>query len=263
MQRGRCWRVNSPLEDSVTAGEYFALANRLPTGGLRELTKDQPFIVLAPHPDDESLGTGGLIALARSRGQSVSVVLLTNGSKSHPNSKKYPRDRLISLRRSELNEAAEILGLPSGSLLELGLPDAAAPTSGPEFEKALDAVAELIVSSGARSVFVTWRYDPHCDHQAAAHLGMELRARHPSLELWFYPIWGWHLPPSDSVPAPPPEGFRLAIDEVLSLKRAAIAAHVSQMTDLIDDDPDGFRFTPEALAPFLGSCEYFIRAPFR
>ncbi len=247
----------------MTAGEYFALLNVLPVCGLRELTHDEPFIVIAPHPDDESLGVGGLIALARSQGQRVSVVLLTDGSKSHPNSKKYPHDRLVSIRRSELAAAGQILGLPPGSLLELGFPDAAAPTNGPELEKALDAVADLVAVSGARSAFVTWRHDPHCDHQAAAHLGLKLRARTPTLELWFYPIWGLHLASSEILPAPPPEGFRLAIDGVLTQKRAAIAAHISQMTDLIDDDPDGFRFTPEALAPFLGPYEYYIQAPYQ
>ena len=33
------------------------------------------------------------------------------------------------------------------------------------------------------------------------------------------------------------------------------------MTALIDDDPDGFRFTPEKLAPFLEPVEDFFEVP--
>jgi LmbE family N-acetylglucosaminyl deacetylase len=245
----------------VTAGEFFASVNALPVRNWRELTGGKPFVVLSPHPDDESLGAGGLIALARRHGQPVAVVLLTDGSKSHPNSLTYPRDRLIATRRAELAEAGRILGLSPDCLFELCLPDAAAPTSGAHFERAVAAAADVVVSSGARNLFVTWKHDPHCDHEAAAHLAEVLSCRHPFLRVWSYPIWGWHLPAWQTISAPAPKGIRLAIDEVLTQKHAAIAAHASQMTDMIDDDPDGFCFTAETLAPFLGSYEYYIEVP--
>ncbi|MEI6861832.1 MAG: PIG-L family deacetylase, partial [Verrucomicrobiota bacterium] len=40
--------------------------------------------VLAPHPDDEALGTGGLIQQALARGAAVRVVLLTDGAPNNP-----------------------------------------------------------------------------------------------------------------------------------------------------------------------------------
>ena len=43
-------------------------------------------VVVAAHPDDESLGTGGLIAAAHDAGLAVYVVLLTAGEGSHPDS---------------------------------------------------------------------------------------------------------------------------------------------------------------------------------
>ena len=246
----------------MNAGEYLNRISDLPIKDWRELTGGKPFVVLAPHPDDESLGAGGLIALARHQNHQVAVVLLTDGSQSHPKSRTYPRERLIATRRAELAEAARILGLQTDSLFELGLSDAAAPTAGPEFEKAVDEVGRVIARSGARSLFVTWRHDPHCDHEAAARLAEELRCRERWLKLWAYPVWGWHLPPSRIVPAPAPAGLRISIDEVLAQKHAAIEAHASQMTDLIDDDPDGFRFTPETLAPFLRPFEYYVEVPY-
>ena len=245
----------------MIARDYFNLVERLPLEDWRELTGEKPFLVLSPHPDDESLGAGGLIALSRASGQDVTIVLMTDGSKSHPNSLKFPSDRLIDIRRAELASAARILGVPEYKLFELGLPDADAPTAGPAFERSVQVINDLLIASAAGSLFVTWRYDPHCDHEAAAVLAEELRKKHPSLKLWWYPVWGWHLPPTEAIAAPIPRGHRIAINAVLSQKRAAIEAHQSQITDLIDDDPGGFRFTAKTLAPFLRPYEYFIEVP--
>jgi hypothetical protein len=45
---------------------------------------------------------------------------------------------------------------------------------------------------------------------------------------------------------------------VVELKQQAIAAYCSQTTDLIDDDPEGFRLTPEMLANFTRPWEVYI-----
>lgn len=242
----------------MNAGDYFRLLNELPVRDWRDLTGEQPFVVLSPHPDDESLGAGGLIALARRHDQQVAIILMTDGSKSHPNSLAYPRDRLIATRRAELLEAGRILGLSPAALFELGLPDAAAPKEGPDFNKAVNIARDIVARLRARSLFVTWGQDPHCDHEAAARLAQELRRKDPRLKLWSYPVWGWHLPPTHALSVPPPTGMRLAIGDVLDQKHAAIRAHQSQMTEMIDDDPDGFRFTTDTLAPFLRPFEYYI-----
>lgn len=244
----------------MNAGTYFALVNALPIGQRHDLT-DRPIVVLSPHPDDESLGTGGLLALARRDHQDATVITLTDGSGSHPRSRAYPRERLIATRRSELIQAARVLGLASNQIVELGLVDTKAQRSGREFEISVECVLQIVKAAGADCLFVTWEHDPHCDHEAAASLAKEVRRLIPGFKLWAYPVWGWHIPLDGIIAAPPPAGFRLAIDDVLSTKQAAIAAHVSQMTNLIDDDPDGFRFTEVHLAPFLRPFEYYIEVP--
>jgi len=56
-------------------------------------------------------------------------------------------------------------------------------------------------------------------------------------------------------------GFKIGIDdEVMEKKRRAIAAHRSQTTALIDDDPGGFLFSQIDLANFDRPCEFFFES---
>ena len=242
----------------MNAKHYFELVGGLPVVSLQQLTGGRPFVVLSPHPDDESLGAGGLIALARREQQQVSVVTVTDGSGSHPHSLSYPRERLIATRKAELADALRILGVAFEWAHHLGLRDTAAPTGGPAFDRAVASVSDVVEATGAAALFVTWDGDPHCDHKAASLLTLGVRRRHPSLRLWAYPVWGWHLPADEDVAEQQPRGYRIDISSVSATKRAAIAAHVSQMTDLIADDPEGFRFNEDMLTPFLGPFEYFL-----
>jgi LmbE family N-acetylglucosaminyl deacetylase len=245
----------------VNAGQYFELVSAMPVAAWQGVTGVQPFVILSPHPDDESLGMGGLIALARRDRQEVSIVAVTDGSGSHPRSFIYPREKLVALRRSEMEDAGRILNVAPDHITHLGLPDTAAPRAGPAFDKAAAAIGEIITRTKAANLFVTWRHDPHCDHEATALLADDVRRRHPTIRLWAYPVWGWHLPATDQIAAPAPSGCRVDVMDVMAIKRNAIAAHASQMTNLINDDPDGFRFNEATLAPFLGPYEYFIEVP--
>ena len=95
----------------MTAGELLDAAHSFPFRPLREKLEDRPFIVVAPHPDDESLACGGLIADACRQGLRGKVVIVSDGAGSHPNSKAYPPDRLRALREEEARRAGAELGL--------------------------------------------------------------------------------------------------------------------------------------------------------
>lgn len=240
----------------MKVADYLARTREMPLASREELTADAPFVVLSPHPDDETLGAGGLIRQAMDAGQMVDVIVLTDGAGSHTHSKMYPPERLVALRKQEVLEAAALLGLPATNLHHLDLPDAAAPKTGPDFEAAVERIVAVMTRRGARSLFVTWGHDPHCDHETAAAMANTAIARVANARLWAYPIWGWHLDPETELPGAP-RGNRIAIANQQAVKARAIAAHASQMTDLIADDPEGFRFTEQTLAPFLGGYEYF------
>jgi LmbE family N-acetylglucosaminyl deacetylase len=238
--------------------QYLEAARKLPIISREELTGKAPFVVLSPHPDDETLGLRGLIAQARSAGQEVHVMVLTDGAGSHPNSIEYPPEKLIDLRKAEVRVAGDILGVDPACVHHLDLPDTKAPSEGPAFDEAVRFMSELLRTFGAKNLFVTWDQDPHCDHKAAAVLAAAVRADNPGVRLWAYPIWGWHLDPDEHLPGEP-KGRRLDIRSQRTLKDRAIAAHASQMSSLIEDDPTGFRFTEETLAPFNGPYEYFLK----
>lgn len=245
----------------MKAGDFLDAMHRMPMTTPAAFTGGAPIVVLSPHPDDESLGLGGLIAAARAEGSPVKIVVLTDGAASHPGSAGTPPARLAALRKQEALEAAAILGVPPADLTYLDLPDAAVPSSGQEFDAAVALVGSIVEEAGAPLLLVTWGHDPHCDHEAADAMARAVRERRPALAVWSYPIWGRHLDPATPIEAPAPEGFRLDIAPWLDRKHRAIAAHASQMTDLIGDDPAGFRFTPALLAPFLEPQEFVFAMP--
>lgn len=245
----------------MTAGDFLAAMHRMPVTTPAAFTGGAPLVVLSPHPDDESLGLGGLIAATRAAEGEVRIVVLSDGAASHRRSASHPPERLAALRRAEAREAAAILGVPAGDLTHLDLPDAAVPTAGPAFDAAVGRIASIVTEADAAMLLVSWGHDPHCDHEAADAMARAVRGRLPDLSVWSYPIWGRHLDPASPIDAPAPEGYRLDVTAWQDQKRRAIAAHASQMTDLIADDPDGFRFTAGQLAPFLEPQEFVFAMP--
>jgi LmbE family N-acetylglucosaminyl deacetylase len=157
--------------------------------------------------------------------------------------------------------ALHILGVAPEATAFLRLPDTAVPLAGqPGFAEATGRVEALLDRAVPETILLPWRRDPHCDHQAAWQLVHAALAGHPERpRLLEYPIWVWELASEGDLPLPDEvAGWRLDVWPVLALKEAAIAAHRSQTTDLIADDPDGFRLLPEVLAHFTQPWEIFL-----
>ncbi|QFR31914.1 PIG-L deacetylase family protein [Ancylobacter sp. TS-1] len=237
------------------AGAVLRAAEEFPLVRPEEFVRRR-LVVVAPHPDDESLGCGGLIAACRSAGLPVTIVVVSDGAGSHPRSRLFPPERLAALRKSEALAAAGRLGVAEGDVHFLGLPDRRVPDTGPEATQAVERIAHL--AAGADVMAVTWRHDPHCDHKASFALARAAARQVPGLALWEYPIWGWTLPPHEPLDGARAEGVRVDVGDALSAKRRAIAAHASQTTALVHDDPAGFRLTPSMLALFDTPAEVFF-----
>src|SRR4029079_2768884 len=95
---------------SVRAADALAAMRDMPLLSFGQLDI-RGLVVVAPHPDDESLGCGGLIAAATADGIPVRIVVVSDGAGSHPNSVAYPPAPLRLLRGSQtLPRAADVRG---------------------------------------------------------------------------------------------------------------------------------------------------------
>ena len=180
----------------------FAALDAAPVVSLDALAGRGGIVVVAPHPDDESLGCGGLIAAACREGRPVRLVVVSDGCGSHAGSRLVPPAKLRSLREAETLDAAAILGLAPEAIGFLRLPDAAVPKAGPDAEAAAAAIGAAGREIGASAIFVTWRRDPHCDHEAAAAIVDLARTELPGIRVLAYPVWGRTLPPETEIDAP-------------------------------------------------------------
>jgi LmbE family N-acetylglucosaminyl deacetylase len=219
-----------------------------------------PVLVVAPHPDDETLGCGGLIARCADRGTPLHVVFVTDGGASHPNSPTWPRERLARCRAAEAGEALRRLGAGSAVRTFLGLPDAAMPPPGSAAHRqAVSAVAAVARESAPALAVLPWRRDPHADHRGAWTLAMAALAEaERAPEVLEYAIWLDELGAPEDHPRAG-EAERVCLPVPGAVKRHALEAHRSQLGLVVPDDPGGFALDPSTVARLTGPEEVYWR----
>jgi LmbE family N-acetylglucosaminyl deacetylase len=220
--------------------------NSLALRGVRPITLDElvppgaRLIVLAPHPDDEVLACGGLLAAMAGRQHDVQLIAVTDGEGSHPGSTHWPQARLSNERRKESEQAIGWLGLDPTRLAwqRLGLAD------GRVAEGAESLIALLSEDLRPSDVLLTtWRHDGHCDHETVGHCAAQAAAN-TGATLVEIPVWAWHWAEPNDPRLPWEQARKLLLsDDHLQRKRQAISAHVSQ---LCDDPSTG---APAVLSP--------------
>ncbi len=218
-------------------------------------------IVVAPHPDDESLGCGGLLALLAAAGRVAQVFFMTDGSRSHSRSLSHPAARLAALREEEAVAALSELGLPPGSAHFLRFGDGAMPKEGTSpFVEATRRLQQMVTAIRPDTLLVPWRRDPHCDHEATWRLFTAVVAGLRPAPRWLeYPVWAWTKAEGESAPrAEEAIAWRLDISAVLLRKQRGIGRHRSQLGAIIHDDPTGFVLPPEMLSHFGWPWELYL-----
>ncbi|WP_139350873.1 PIG-L family deacetylase [Rhodanobacter sp. C01] len=100
--------------------------------GLPPFSEKTRLLVVAPHPDDETIATGLLIQQVRAAGGDVRILLLTRGD-NNPWPQRWLERRLRigdadrrrwgQRRHAEMLQALQRLGLPASALESMGWPD--------------------------------------------------------------------------------------------------------------------------------------------
>ena len=183
-------------------------------------------VVIAPHPDDESLGVGGLIAECAARAISVRVVVVTDGGASHPKASEAQRSALIGQRQQEAIAAVAVLA-PDADAQFLGIHDGYVRENRTGLHSALSTLFSTLDASTL--VIAPWPGDGHRDHRITGEVTREV-ARAAGLRLLEYPIWLWHWGTPDDPRMPWQHCVQFSLSEpALAAKLHAIGHHRSQV----------------------------------
>jgi LmbE family N-acetylglucosaminyl deacetylase len=209
-------------------------------------------VVVAPHPDDEVLGAGGLLQALVGSAVQVEVLAVTDGEGSHPRAagggvslaEVRTRETLLALRR---------LCFPAPTVTRLGLPDGQVA----RYEARLaDALSDR---AGENDLWVApWRSDGHPDHDACGRVASGV-AENRRVRLLSYLVWAWHWAEPSGEDLPWGRCRRLELDQSsVDRKRWAIRAFRSQIRPLGADGGEDPVLPPAVLTRFQRRVEVFV-----
>lgn len=173
----------------------------------RELPAAKKVLVLAAHPDDETLGCGGTILRHKKAGAEVNVLALTDGGRVHYTG----REDIRLVRKKEAQAAGEILRIDKIQFLDI--PDMELQKN---IRQASAEVFSFIDKYRPDLVYAPSPVDFHPDHRAVSGLAMEIVKK--GIRTAFYEIYM-------------PVRFNMLIDitEVMPLKEKAISSYVHSL----------------------------------
>jgi len=184
-------------------------------------------LVIAPHPDDESIAAGGLLQRAIAAGAEARVIVVTDGD-NNPWPLRYLKKKVRvtdadraewgALRREESRRALSALGVPSAAFL--GYPDRLLTTMARSGDlRVRDSIAAAIDDFSPSLLVIPSAFDLHPDHRAIAWFAHDVAKGRNVIT---YVIHGH--PPHDRL------ALRLDLNaEEAARKRAAIECHQSQL----------------------------------
>ena len=234
------------------AGRAAAVMHRALARRAQDITEDsvaRRCLVIAPHPDDETLGCGSTIARKRAADTDVYVVIVSDGRHANPSSVIAPA-ALARLRRDEGVDACAVLGVSADRVTFLGIEDG---TVRDHQRTVTDAVLSLLERTQPEEVLVVSGLDHHPDHvatnRATRQALQEHRASGAAPVVLEFPVWFWDAKSwvdrgrgalRQALQLwwrPLRWSMRLSVRAVhgdprsLDAKRAALATHRTQMTN--------------------------------
>jgi LmbE family N-acetylglucosaminyl deacetylase len=181
------------------------------------MPEEKSTVVVTPHPDDETLAAGGLIATQRSRQIPVILLAVTDGEAAYRNVPDLGRTR-----RMEQLRAAEALGVSCDAVIRFELRDSAVAVS----EAELTYRIEARVHSDTLLV-APWQRDPHPDHEACGRAAVAAASRTGATLICYF-FWMWHRFRPECLGALPLRRLNLSADACYR-RAKALACHESQL----------------------------------
>ncbi|WP_165485188.1 PIG-L deacetylase family protein [Legionella rowbothamii] len=198
-------------------------------------------IILTPHPDDETLGAGGLIRDLCQKNIEVLVIAITDGENAYPQVKD-----LNKIRQQEQEEALHLLGVAKENIIRLRLTDSSVNLIEDELEQLL-----LPFINEKDHLLAPWLSDYHADHEAVGRVALKI-AQRKKIYLGFYFFWTWHYSTINSLHSLP-LGIYPLNDETYNLKQKALRCYASQYSE----EYGKAVLTPNFLVPALRSYEVY------
>ena len=203
-------------------------------GRLGQHLRSATLLVVAAHPDDETLGCGRLMHTWSRRGR-VNAIVATAGEACVDHVTARPPG-LADRRLREWNEALDTLGV--GWRHHLDFPDGRLAQHESELADQLRARLDSGPASKARESVVLaapWRHDPHPDHRACGRAAASVAAER-GLALLEFPVWMTYWAHPDAIEAADLALIKLTTDVAADLAhRRACVAFVSQLEPLRED----------------------------
>jgi LmbE family N-acetylglucosaminyl deacetylase len=211
-------------------------------------------LVVAPHPDDETLGCGGTVALLARDRVRTSIVIVTGGGASHPTHPFLRAAEISSLRKTEAHLATGLLGVSQENVTFLEAEDGSlANLDGKQSKAIVGEIVKLLAKAPPDAVLLPYRGDGSSEHNATFGLVRSaLREARQEARVLEYPIWAWRNPVRLVRPLLTSRTvWRAAFLELMDVKAAAIRSYVTQILPIAPDEkpvlpPD---FTSEFMLP--------------
>lgn len=154
-------------------------------------------MVVAPHPDDEVLGCGGLIARVLAGGGQVRVIVLTGGEHAHNKCCNIEGDAVKQARRNLTSMAAIQLSLSADRVVFLDWGDGQIAKGEPEdLSRKVEELAAWIGRLRPEAVFAPHPFEGWADHEAAERITRAaIKRSGVACRLFHYCVWFWFSMP--------------------------------------------------------------------
>jgi len=223
------------------------------------LASGRAVLVIAPHPDDETLGMGGTIARLAAAGSVPHVAFVTDGRASHPGHPTLGPEDIAALRRREAEGALAALGVGADRVAYLGGPDGRLDRLAPDEGKRLaDELRLAFRRVRPDLVFLPTRADGSSEHQGAYDLVRSVLATETGdARVLEFAVWAWWSPLRLLAPLRTSRAvWRSRLGPARAAKARAIAAYQSQCLPL---PPQRTAALPAGFpASFDTATEYFF-----